>query len=173
MTLNEEQYERAELTDSQREQAEQIRRDEAALAGMLDCETPRAAIDRARRRMLAELARPGRRRAVRIGAVAAAAAAAAIVLVVTLFPARGPDTTLPLATDPDLPGLSIDTLIAEALKTGSADLDLLASQIDALEADIMLAASPALPETAPDLDELENEIDEFWIDQSLRELLEG
>jgi len=171
MTLNEQQYERAELTASQRERAEQIRRDEAALTGVLDCDAPSAAIDRARRRMLAELARPGRRRAVRIGVVAAAAAAAAIVLVVTLFPARTPVTTREIAKD--LPRLSIDTLVAEALKTGSADLDILAGQIDALEADIMVAASPALTETAPDLDELENEIDEFWIDQSLPDLLEG
>ncbi len=171
MTLNEQQYERAELTDCQREQAEQIRRDEAALTGVLDCDAPRAVIDRARRRMLAELARPGRRRIVRIGVAAAAAVAAAIVLVVTLLPAGRTDTTPEFATP--LPGLSIDILVAEALKTGSADLDILASQIDALEADIMLAASPALPETAPDLDELENEIDEFWIDQSLPDSLEG
>ena len=186
MALNDGQYERiaewldlprggggrVELTADERAAAEQIRRAEAELAARLACEAPRAAMDRARRRMLAELARPARRRpdGTRLRYIAAAAAAAAIVLGVMLF--RGPGPQGP-QTPVALPNLPTDTLVAEALKSGSADLDLLAGEIDAFEVDLLASGWPAAADPAGGLDELEHEIDEFWMEQSPPDMPEG
>ena len=164
---------RVELTAAERAAAEQIRRAEVELAARIAYDAPRAAMDRARRRMLAELARPGRRRVARFGYVAAVAAAAAIVLAVTLFRVfrgRGPERP---QTPVALPNLPTDTLVAEALKSGSADLDLLAGEIDALEVDLLAAGWPVAADPAAGLDELEHEIDEFWMEHPPPDTPEG
>lgn len=153
MQLDDRQYERVqqwlegqnvELSDAQRQAAEELQQDQQRLGRLLDVPMPAQALQRARRRMVAELARPRfnwRRWAVPVGG--ALAAAAALVLAVTVF--------WPTPSQP-LPGPGIDTralveqvAITPDAVTGSykvssewAQLD---AQLEALEADVLASSS--------------------------------
>jgi hypothetical protein len=86
------------LSPPLKELAEQIRRDEQTVGPGLDVATPPAAMDRARSRMLAELARPTRRAWGRwIAGASAAAAAAVVVLALWLTPEARHDPAAGLA----------------------------------------------------------------------------
>ncbi|GAG02154.1 unnamed protein product, partial [marine sediment metagenome] len=103
MNLTEEQYARiarwldgqdVELSAEERAVAAEVRQGEGYLAAMLDVPLRREALDRAWRRLAADLARP-RRRALQIGyaAGAIAAAAAVVILAVTLMHSPPAGTT--------------------------------------------------------------------------------
>ena len=98
MNLNDQQYERinafldgenVELTAPEREVADQIMRDEAAIGGLLDVNVSSDAINNARRRMLHKLHRPP---VLKFGWYVAAvtSSAAAILIVASVFFTHAP-----------------------------------------------------------------------------------
>ena len=166
MTDNDRQYERVarfldgdpiELTDQEREIAEELQGDEAALVGRLDAAPPLGTMGRARRRMQAELARP-RWRAFRYApraAVAAAVVAAIFALVWVGIESRSPTPS----EGPTLEG----NLFAEVYSRPENDveLDLIAEEVTALETE-MLTSSPESP-LVTELDTLERSLETFWL----------
>lgn len=164
--------EQVELTPQQREAAEDIRRDEAALRAELDVPVPSAMMDRARRRMMAELARPTHRAvwARRAGAALAVAAAILLAFVAIWQP---PERTAPTRANGrvEVPLEVVIEKMAEPAR--NVDLDLLAQQVAELEADI--AYSMKVPPSCMDLqtDALQQEIEEFWLEDSPSWPLEG
>ena len=166
MTDNDRRYERVarfldgapiELTDQEHRIAEALRRDEAALVGRLDAAPPRRTMDRTRRRMQAELARPrwrGFRYAPR-AAVAAAVAAAILALVWVGIESRSPAPS-------ERPALA-GNLFAEVYSRPENDieLDLIAEEIAGLETEI-LTSGPERP-LVTELDTLERSLETFWL----------
>ncbi len=175
MAITEQQYERialwldgqdVTLTDAERALADEIRRDEALVGPAADVRAPRSALDRASRRMAAELARPARR--LRIGrfvAVAAAAAAAIIVATALLMPDPAP-------VRPDTPGgddstvADVDTLIDEMEESIRPEMmvELLAGDLESLEAEMLVTAE--IGEMDLEIHALEDEIDSILLDPS-------
>ena len=121
------------LSDAERAELEQFQRAEGRLAAMLDVRVPPGAMARARRRMVAELARP-RRWARRLGVAAAIAAAAAIVVGVAVrWPADSPR--------PDGAAASVPlNVLVDVLRQSDRheDLELLADQIDELAMEVAI-----------------------------------
>ncbi len=176
-TLNEEQYERiagwldgeaVELSGDERAAAEEIRSDEAHIAAAMEMPAPRAATDRARRRLTAALAHP-KLRWRRVGTFAAASAAAAALLAVLLWQ---PGPQQPTTHAAGTPGLTDSAFIA-ALEAASAEdeIDLISNDLDEVAADITVAAGPAPLEMQ--IDALEKTLDEFYINDILSEPIEG
>jgi len=168
MRLNDEQYDRVgryldgqsvELSAAELAVAEDIRQAEQAVGGMLDVPVPPGAMDRARRRVWAELAR--RRRLVVRFAWPAAAVAAAILLAVAvsvLTPTR------PVEQPPAVAEISAE-LIGELYAGGAQniDLDLIAVELDELEADIMVSAPCKVFDV--EIDSLQQSVDRFWLEE--------
>ncbi len=164
MKINKEQYERIarhldggdiRLDGAERKLSDQIRRDELLL-GALDVGPPARAMARARRRMIAAVARPGgRMRWLRyVVGIEAAAVAALLLVAVTLAMVStgtvGPRTPVVVPT-------SVFVASTESLAQG--DLEVLARQIDELEAEIVAS----LPISYGDLEIelLEREVQDF------------
>jgi hypothetical protein len=156
MTVNEESYERVArrldgeeiaLSPEERALAEEIARDEAALADSLDVRAPQAAIDRARRRMTAEMGRPSLHLLRRIAWTAAAAAA---ILVVAVLAWHSPDkTTVPTASARHV-----------SAEPDDATVDLVSRQVE--DADVVVQ-----PPAAMDLrmEFVQQSINDFWTDE--------
>jgi len=183
MGLNEQQYERVaqwldamevsgrdfaafvqqgqpfDLSREERLAAQQVLRDEALLEGALDVELPAQATQRARRRAVAELARP-RRILLRVGfaAAAATAVAAAIVIAVSFWP------TNPSAPANDAVGQWASQWInAVENPPRHDDVDILAMQAEELKAD-MVVSLPAGGPVDYQIDSIQQSLDEFWLD---------
>ncbi len=168
MKLNERQYERVgryldgeqiELTADERPVANEIRRMEAPLPAMLEAQPSRKAIDRARRRMLSELLRPGRRTR-RI--IWPAAAAAAVLIAATAvwvwrsgFPAPPPSP--PLVTIEEVAGIY-------AGSDENVDLDLIAEELHAMEAEIVVSTPTGTLDA--ELHDLQETLDTFWLEEA-------
>jgi len=184
MGLNEQQYERVaqwldamevsgkdfaafikdgqtfDLSPEERLTARQIHQDEAMLQGALDVELPAQALQRARRRAAAELARP-RRIVLRVGfaAAAATAVAAAIVIAVTFWP-----TNPSAAPANDAAGQWASQWInAVENPPRHDDVDILAMQAEELKAD-MVVSLPAAATVDYQMDSIQQSLDEFWLD---------
>ncbi len=186
-TLTDDQYERlarwldgeaVELTAAERDTAEEVRRDEAHLAKVFGVAAPRVSLDRARRRLIAELSRP--RRLVWRIALAASAAAAAILLAVILMTQGTPGERTTTVAKPTPPPPAIDEarlyVAAAREMTAPDEIDFLGRDLDELAADIVMASDPALTTGGAlelQIDSLEREIDEFYLDEALGRPLEG
>ena len=175
MAITEERYERialwldgqdVTLGDAERAAADEIRRDEAFVGAAADVRAPHSALDRASRRMAAELARPTRR--LRIGRfVAAAGAVAAAIIVVTALLMRGPEPGTPQTPDPPLPSVAeVNTLIEEmeeSIRPGMM-VQLLAGDLELLGAEMLVTAE--IGEMDLEINALENEIDSILLEPS-------
>ena len=175
MAITERQYERialwldgqdVALNDAERAVADEIRRDEAFVGAAADVRIPHGALDRASRRVAAELARPTRR--LRIGRfVAAAGAVAAAIIVVTalLMPGLQPSRTKTI--DPPLSSVAeVNTLIEEmeeSIRPGMM-VQLMAGDLESLEAEMLVTAE--IGEMDLEINALENEIDSILLDPS-------
>jgi hypothetical protein len=182
MMLNERQYERVarwldgedvELAPLERAAAEEIRRDEAAIAIALDAFPPTETRRRAHRRLAAALAHP------RIGwwrVAAAAAAAAAAVLIVVAFTRKAPQPQ-PTPTVVRPPERLHDEEPVEALIGLSAEdeIDLLTTDLVELTADIAAAEGPDGRGADIDvqIEVLEKELEEFYLYDMLDRPAEG
>jgi len=147
----------------------QIRRDEAALANLLEAPVPPQTFQRVRRRVVAELARP-QRRLMRIGAAAASVAAAAAVLLVAVLSTTRPnrDRNGEVAAGPQLRTVPVEVIFASVEEPKDVAVELLAREIDQFEYDMLAAAPPA--EVEMGIDQVERALEEFWLD--LDEMLE-
>jgi hypothetical protein len=151
-----------ELTAAQRAAADEIARDTAAVDLSVDPRRQHEAMDRARRRLSAELARPTRRRRLSIVAAVEAVAVAA-VLIFTIMVGTGIDTG---------PAWSLEAIIAAADEADAPDMmdlfqdemDLIQEEMDALEAELLVDL-PDEGHEELELDSLQRQIDEFWLDQ--------
>ena len=167
MSIDGQQYERVaryldgqdeRLSASERELAERIRRDEQTLIG-LEVAAPRRAMARARRRMVAALARPGGRLWWLRPVVAAEAAAVAALLLVALTLAMlSRDTVRPVERG-EVP---TSVLAASAESSAAGDLDVLEGALDEFEADIVALLAPS--QTDVEIEALEEDVREFLID---------
>lgn len=178
MELNEAQYERIaafldgraiELTAGEREVAEEIRRGQAEIGDLLPAQAPREAMVRAGRRMRAALARPGRRWAVGIG-LGVAAAAAIVLAAVALWEPSPPEVSRPVA---GAPNGWVDDWVAGLSDSREDELGQLAREIDGLTEELAVGSVPSQENPGADLDVLELEIDEFWMDDPLPDVLAG
>jgi len=169
MNLTEEQYARVagwldgqdvKLSAEERAVAEEVRRGEGYLTAMLGVPARHEALDRAGRRLAAELARP-RRRALRIGRLAGAIAAAAAVVILAVTFLRSPPAERPAAPGADVYELAWDEFISEP-SAAEEELDLLARQIDEVEAEMSISFPPSTMDVY--IDALRGEIEEFWLD---------
>ena len=166
MRISREHYERVaryldgedvRLDEAERELSEQIRRDERLLAA-LDVGLPAPAAARARRRMVAALARPGGRvRWLRwvVGVEAAAVAALLLVAVTLAIVSRGPEGPRAPVVVPT------SVLIASTEFSAQSDLDILARQLDELEAE--LATSVPISDGDVEIDSLERDVQDFLL----------
>ena len=175
MAITEEQYERialwldgqdVALGEAERAAADEIRRDEALL-GAVEMRAPRGALDRASRRIGAELARPTRRlRIARFVAVTTAAAAAIILATALLMPDPAP--VAPVGHDPDGETIAkkVETLIDEMEESIRPQMmvELLAADLESLEAEMLVTAE--IGEMDLKINALENEIDSILLDPS-------
>ncbi len=165
MKLNERQYERVgryldgeqiELSADERTVADEIRRMEAPLPAMLEAQPSHRAIDRARRRMLSELLRPGRRTR-RIIWPAAAAAAVLIAVTAVLVWRPDPPETPPLVTIEEVAGIY-------AGSDENVDLDLIAEELHAMEAEIVVSTPTGTLDA--ELYDLQETLDTFWLEEA-------
>ncbi|MHC4562345.1 MAG: hypothetical protein ACYS8X_06175 [Planctomycetota bacterium] len=144
-----------ELTDAQRAAADEIAQDANALDLSVDARRQHQAMDRARRRLSAELARPTRRRRLSIVASVEAVAVAA-VLIFTIIVGTGVDA------DSIWP---LEAIIAAADEADAPDvMDLIQDEMDALQAELLVEL-PDEGHEELELDDLQREIDEFWLDE--------
>lgn len=164
MQISKEQYERAarhldggdiRLDGAERKLSGQIRRDERLL-GALDVGLPVRAMARARRRMIAALARPGDRlRWLRyVVGIEAAAVAALLLVAITL---ASISTGLVDQRGPVVVPTSV--FIASTESSAQGDLEVLARQIDELEAEIV--ASVPINYGDLEIELLERDIQDF------------
>lgn len=146
--------------------AAEVLRDEARLAGGLDVAVPPEAMARARRRMVAALARPRRpaKRWRHYGIRAAAAAAAAVLLAVIIY-THGPTVVTERPAPPGAAaGLSLNAWIGVVEESAAADeIDMIGRELDELEADLVLFESPAPVEL--ELDAMEKDIENLWLEE--------
>ena len=128
------------LTDAERADAEALRNEQQAVGRLLDAAPPRRAMDRARRRLLAELARPQRRKR-RIGILVGAAAAAVILIVATAALVVNRKPTAVIETQAQQP-VTIEELVEAARQSEFDDeIDLLAGEVDRLRAEMVVSTS--------------------------------
>jgi len=158
--LTEEQYRRVaqwldgqpvSLSEAERAAAEALRKDEAFFAGVAPAEAPTSALQRAGRRMRAEMARPSHK-VVWLRRLGAVAAAAIVVAAASLWqrPVTEPASELP-----------VETVLAEMENAVSAgEVDLLADELASFEAEL-------LPTAATDVTDLEIEAIESSVDDLL------
>lgn len=167
MPWTDEQYERVaryldgeplELTDRELELAEEIRAGEAVVTAGIDPRLRHRAMDKARRRMSAELARPTRRRAVLACFAAAEAVAVAAVLVIALTLQGIAPAPTPANSWTDVPleaiGLAESSEITE-------HISLVQQSIDLLEAELMSSITSMDPVDYED-DDLDSGLEELW-----------
>ena len=169
MELTERQYERiarrldgeaVELDADERAVADEMHSLEAMLGGALDVEVPRAALQRAERRVSAEFARPRPR--LRVLRFAAGAVAAAAMVMIAVWAAFGP-TERPTPTPADLDAIVLsEDLLQPPEDAPDAELALLASELSKLETEILFA--PPAPGEDVELKAMEREVDEFWLE---------
>lgn len=165
MELNERQYQRVaryldgepvQLSETERQLAEEIRQAERELAPKLEVQPPGETVERALRRITAALAR--RRRRV-LPFIAPAVAAAAIVVAVAamhLWPSG--------QAAPEVGAITLEALAeAYASEDEDIDLDLIARELDELEVSIVVPL-PADPVEA-EIDALQQELDAFWLEE--------
>ncbi len=169
MELNEQQYERigryldgepVELSADELTVAQQIRTQEASLGFVLDAALPKAAADRARRRLRVQVLRR-RRRVWTIGNTAIAAAAATVLIASALwfqFPSDSPPAA----------GRSAGKLVRLELPAvpqtqTEVEIDMLAEELNELTEGIRIVSA----ETCEDgeLESLEWEVDHFWLEE--------
>ena len=142
------------LSESERALADEIRRDQMVLDTPIDRRRVHLAMDHARRRMTAELARPSRRKqwlAVITSTEAIAVAALLVVTILTGMVTNGSDPAsldamIRVVNTPDVPD----------------DFDLVQDELDALEAELFVDV-PGENRTGPDSVPLE--FDERWLDE--------
>lgn len=177
MQLSQREYERIarwldgeaiELTAAERAAAEQVRRDERALRPFLAVRVPATAMAKARRRLLAELARP--RRGIRwIRYLAASVSSAAVALIAVglmrqAAPPRGPLPPVPLSVYVDALDMSLARTVA---------YDLLNEELKDLTRPDRDVAPVAPPAPGLSIDEVQRKVEEFVVEDPLWELLEG
>ena len=168
MPLNEEQYERIarwldgepiELSEVERAVAEEIRRDEAFVASLAPVQAPTTALDRARRRMTAELARPSHRTNW-VGRFAVAAAAVAIAVLAAWMLMSDPGTKkTPIAKPGPENGEVPFEVVLEHMDddTQLDEIDVLGDELAELRADIFLTMDE--PEIDTEINALESELE--------------
>ena len=172
MNLSDAQYDRiarrldgedVELTAVEQAAADEILRHESRLSGVMDAAPSREAVDRAKRRMMAELARPARRTIWRRGVLRVALATAAAVLLVAIFRPGGPEPPAK-TTEP----ISLEELVPLE-SPGVDEFDLLAGELNKLDAQFR-AAGVGMDLLGESMDALEFEIEAFWLDETLLSL---
>ncbi len=171
MEYTDRQYERVaewldgepvELTPHERALAEEIPALEAKLSGTMAVEIPPEAREQTKRRLAAELARPG----VRWGRVRQAFAVAAVLAVVAsagllMLPGEKPDPPRKLSV------VSYEQVTevtrSEAL---AAEMELIAEEVDELEAEMLASATDTGEYTRAGMavDAADAEMNEFWAD---------
>jgi len=178
MPWTEQQYERVaryldgesvELTARQRELAEEIRAGRATVTAGIDPRMSRRAIDKARRRMSAELARP-RRRKISLACLAAAeavAVAAVLIIALTLQPMATPETDADNWAEVPLEVIGPDGRSEIAQR-----ISLVRQGIDLIEADILSPAAVIDP-AGFEIDELRYELEGLLDYQRPEFYLEG
>ncbi|MDY6913293.1 MAG: hypothetical protein SVT52_02390 [Planctomycetota bacterium] len=127
------------LTESERAEAMGFVEAERSVGRRLDAAPPRQAMDRARRRLTAELARPRRRHEQRARLIAVAAAAALILVAVAakLMMDYG---SAPVGEAPVYQGIPIETLVAAAQQSVADDeIDMLAGELSQLQAELVVS----------------------------------
>jgi len=161
--LTEEQYRRVaqwldgepvSLSDPERAVAEALRADEAFFAGVAAADAPTSALQRAGRRLRAEMARPsyGVVWLRRLGAVAAAAV---VILSASLWRWPSPE---PLVEVP------VETVLAEMENATSAgEVDLLADEMASFQAELLL--TPAADVTDLEIEAIERDVDDLLSDE--------
>ena len=169
MELNEEQYERValwldgqdvSLSEAEKIVADQMRRDEASLAGLADLEVPPAVVQKARQQIVAELIRPKRWVAI---AYRLAAAAIVIVAVVWMLSNRKPTTI-----SPQIP---IDIALQEMeYSTDAGMVEFLADEIQAFRAELFMAQDNYVMDLQ--INAMEKELEDIWINGTSIWLLE-
>ena len=167
MSLNERQYERiarrldgeqVELSAEEQAVAEEIRSGEGVVGQVMEVSVSPRALEQARRRMAARPVRL-RRRILRFSYLSAAAVAAILVLAVTLFwqtPTKGPS---------EGNGFAAAQYVVPELTAQDVEIELLASEIDELAAELTL--SDSFSGLDGSLDVIEEDIERFWLDESL------
>jgi len=142
----------------------EVRRDAAAVAALLDVPAPRAALDRAHRRVTAELARPQRVLFRLAGAAGAVAAAAAVLLAVALWPPAGrPARVAPRAPGPvAAPAPRTEAILAAARDADDPAIGLLAIEADEVETELL--ASPAATGMDLRIEKLQKDVEDLWLE---------
>lgn len=161
--LTEEQYRRVaqwldgepvSLSEAERAEAEAMREDEAFFAGVAPAEAPASAVQRARRRMRAEMARPSHK-VVWLRRLGAVAAAAVVIAAASLW--QRP------VTEP-APELPVETVLAEMENAASAgEVDLLADELASFEAELLPTAASDV--TDLEIEAIENSFDDLLSDE--------
>lgn len=173
--MTEQQYERiaqwldgrdVALSDAERILAEQIRDDETFVGAAVAVAPPRAAFDRASRRMTAELARPTGWR--RVGRFVTAAAVAAAIIVVAAMLMYGPAPTVdPPDTPPgplaaDVPIEVRIEFMEESIRPGMV-VEMLAGEFESIEVDSVLVTAGGGTADV-EINALEDELDDILLD---------
>ncbi len=158
-----------ELTDLERDLVEQVHSGLDIVQAGVDLQKRHQAMDKARRRMSAELARPARRKAVLACFTAAEAIAVAAVLVIALAlqaikPATGP-LDLWAAVPIEAIGLGETNAITERIS-------LVARDIDMLEVDLLMPATTMDPASF-EIDQLKYDLEQLWNYEPVEFYLEG
>ena len=129
----------AELTESERAEAADFIGTERLVGRWLDAAPPRRVMDRARRRLTAELARPRRRHGRRFG-FKVAAAAAALILVAVAAKLVMDYGSAPVGEASVAQGIPIETLVAAAQQSVADDeIDLLAGELSQLQDELAVS----------------------------------
>ena len=175
MALSERQYERlgrrldgeeVRLNPAQQAAAGEIGAWEQTLAPAMDVPLPTGAIDRVRRRVAAELARP-RRRALRVVYAAGTVAAAAAVIIAVALNWQAPPTR-----PPEAPSVAGPSGYAMAVLPPPAEpcpeIGALAREIEEFEAEMIPSAQPLGMDV--ELEQLRRDMDNFWLNGPSGEL---
>jgi hypothetical protein len=150
------------LTDPERSAAEDIRRREALLGGLLEAPMPPQARARAVKALRRELGR--RHRVLRVVIDIAAVAAAAVLIVALVLPSAAPAPAKPVPT-----AVLFDD---DYRPTGAVELDAIAEQVDQVEAR-MAASLPPVPEEGLATSASDEETGKIFDDPWLEELLQN
>ncbi len=165
------------LDESEESIADEIRRDERRLWSALDVDVPAGAIARVQSQVTAELDRR-RGRALRFaiagGAAGALAAAAAIVLMLSIAGTQRPTdvSPRPAVTVTETEPVPLEVLLAaNAQSVGPFEVDLLESEVGTLRMDLVSADVKGLAMDA-EMDQLQQQMEEFWLYDTVLEPLD-
>lgn len=158
-----------ELTDLERDLVEEVRNGLDIVQAGIDLPKRHQAMDKARRRMSAELARPARRRAVLACFTAAEAIAVAAVLVIALALQAIAPIASPLNGWAAIP---IEAIGLGETNAFTEQIALVERDIDMLEADLLMPAITMDPASF-EIDQLKYDLEQLWNYEPVEFYLEG